>query len=265
MARPEAGPPPADRSRAWDRLVWGGDRLLFDGQAFRLEGVGGPPLREPGDLRFFKSREFVERLGTFFARRPEFRPRRILEMGIWEGGSIAFWNQVFSPEQHVAFDLADRGDSEEFLAWRLSNDRRGSIETVWGVDQSDRRAVLDLVRRTFDGPLDLVIDDAAHIVECLRPAFETLFPLLQPGGLYLIEDWSWSHRAEYQAEDHFWRPYGSPTQLVHEIVASLGSGGDLLAAVHLDPDWIAIERGTREISSPLDFRLADHILRRPEP
>lgn len=255
----------SDRSSAWERLEWEDDCMRLDGQTFRLEQVGATPPTLPGELRFFKSRGFVERLGAFFERRPAFRPRRILEMGIWEGGSLAFWNQVFSPDRHVGLDLAERGDSAEFRAWREDRNRPGSIETFWGVDQSDRRAVLDLARRALGGPPDLVIDDAAHILECLQPAFETLFPLLRPGGIYLIEDWSWGHRAEYQAEDHFWRPYGSPSRLVRDLVECAGSGGDLVAAVHVDPDWVAVERGPLEIPEPLEFRLAQHILRRPEP
>ena len=32
-----------------------------------------------------------------------------------------------------------------------------------------------------------------------RSPFEILFPLLQPGGIYLIEDWSWAHHPDYQS------------------------------------------------------------------
>lgn len=257
---PAASP---DGPSAWSRLSWEGDRMLLDGQAFRIEEVGAVPPTRPGELRFFKSRSLVERVAQFFARRPDFRPRRILEMGIWEGGSVAFWNQIFTPERHVAFDLATRGDSAAFRAWVDRSARRGSIETIWGIDQSDRRAVLDLARRTLGGAPDLVIDDAAHILECLQPAFETLFPLLAPGGIYLIEDWSWGHREEFQGGVQVWQPYGDPTRLILDLVETSGTSGGVVAAVHVDPDWVAVERGPEAIAAPLDFRLADRIRRRP--
>ena len=40
-------------------------------------------------------------------------------------------------------------------------------------------------------PLDLVMDDASHLGPQTRASFETLFPRLRAGGLYIIEDWSW--------------------------------------------------------------------------
>ena len=236
--------------------------MVLDGQVFRLEEVGAPPEVAPEELRFFKQQAFVERLMGFFELRPEFQPERILEMGIWEGGSVAFWNQLFRPLRHVAFDLAQRVDSPQFGSWASRHAKPGSVETIWGVDQSDRSVVLDLVRGKLQGAPDLIIDDAAHILECLQPAFETLFPLLRPGGIYLIEDWSWAHRAGAQGDDHLWRPYGDPTTLIFELVEAVATSGDIVASVHLDPDWVAIERGPGRIDDPLGFRVADHIVRR---
>jgi hypothetical protein len=49
------------------------------------------------------------------------------------------------------------------------------------------------VAHEFSAPLDLVIDDASHIYGPTKASFQALFPLLRPGGLYLIEDWAWAH------------------------------------------------------------------------
>ena len=38
------------------------------------------------------------------------------------------------------------------------------------------------------GGLDIVMDDGSHVATHQRVSFETLFPLLADGGLYLIED-----------------------------------------------------------------------------
>ena len=63
-----------------------------------------------------------------------------------------------------------------------------------GVDQADRKRLASIVDEEFSGaPLDLVIDDASHVYPESRASFETLFPRLRPGGLFLLEDWRWQH------------------------------------------------------------------------
>ena len=54
------------------------------------------------------------------------------------------------------------------------------------------------------GGLDLVIDDGSHLAEPTRTSFDTLFPLLAPGGFYIIEDWAWEHWPEFQDPGHAW-------------------------------------------------------------
>ena len=39
-----------------------------------------------------------------------------------------------------------------------------------------------------------MIDDASHLLAESRSSFESLFPRLRPGGLYIIEDWNAGHR-----------------------------------------------------------------------
>jgi hypothetical protein len=47
-----------------------------------------------------------------------------------------------------------------------------------------------------DSALDLVVDDASHLLAPSTATFEMLFPRLRPGGLFLLEDWSEAHLAE---------------------------------------------------------------------
>jgi len=64
--------------------------------------------------------------------------------------------------------------------------------------QSDREALERIVRDELAFELDLVVDDASHSYEQTKASFEILFPSLCPGGIYLIEDWSWAHHPAYQ-------------------------------------------------------------------
>ena len=56
-----------------------------------------------------------------------------------------------------------------------------------------------------------------------KKSFEALFPLLRPGGLYIIEDWAWGHWQAFQALDHPWSYEVPLTKLIFEIVAAIGS------------------------------------------
>ena len=80
----------------------------------------------------------------------------------------------------------------EFIEARGLADR---VRPYYGVNQADRGRLTELTVHEFGAePLDLVIDDASHLLEETRSSFETLFPRLRPGGLYVIEDWPAHHR-----------------------------------------------------------------------
>jgi hypothetical protein len=46
------------------------------------------------------------------------------------------------------------------------------------------------------GRPDIVLDDGSHVAEHQKASFETLFPLLKEGGLYVIEDTHTSYWTE---------------------------------------------------------------------
>jgi hypothetical protein len=47
-----------------------------------------------------------------------------------------------------------------------------------------------------DQPIDLVVDDAAHLLGPTRVSFTALFPHVRPGEVHVIEDGSWHTRLE---------------------------------------------------------------------
>jgi hypothetical protein len=94
-----------------------------------------------------------------------------------------------------------------------------------------------------------VIDDASHIYEPTRASFETLFPYLRPGGLYIIEDWQWSYSDEPPPSLADAEPV---SRLVHEALDSVGrrgagsvagGGGEPMKSVTVAPGFAAIEKG----------------------
>jgi hypothetical protein len=90
------------------------------------------------------------------------------------GKSLRMWKSFFPNAQIVGLDLHDK----EFA-------RQPRIHTYQG-DQSDP----DFLRRVHDesGPFRIIIDDGSHRNDHVRASFEVLFPLLEDGGIYAIED-----------------------------------------------------------------------------
>jgi hypothetical protein len=180
------------------------------------------------------------------------RPRRLVELGVFQGGSVALTALVARPDTMLAVELAaDRVPALDDLL--RSRALTGSVHVHHGVDQGDAarlRALLADVGVT--GPvLDLVVDDASHLVGPTRASFETLFPYLRPGGRYVIEDWSWAHvgyGTHLPEEDPL-------TRLVFELTMVLGTWPGIVADMTLDQHWAVVTRGMAPIADPGSFTL----------
>jgi Methyltransferase domain len=173
---------PSDPSPA--TIEWRSDTVVgVDGTEYDLwERDDGPTDR----LRLYKSRQMVESYGPIIA---EFPRANVVEMGIFGGGSTAFFAQVLAPRKLIAIDIRPDPveELESFLVRRSLTDR---VRPHYGVDQSDRARLTEIIEAEFgEAPLDLVLDDASHLYHPTKRSFEILFPRLRPGGLYVIEDW----------------------------------------------------------------------------
>lgn len=239
--------------------------MLLDELVFRLEHFKDDSW-ELGDecFRFYKTRPLVDQYAEFWSLREPFAAENVFELGIWDGGSVAFWSELFVPRRHVAIDRADREDSAYFARYRERHGRQESISTYWRTDQADKLLLQEIVAAEFDGPLDLVIDDCSHLYAPTRASFEALFPLLRPCGLYVIEDWAWSHWEEFHAPTHPWVGETALTKLVVELVEAAGSSGSAIASLSVYQGFVVVERGPAPDLCSQDFDLDDHIARRPQ-
>jgi SAM-dependent methyltransferase len=165
------------------------DLLTTTHSTFRCRFL--PMARHEGELLVRKRRELVEKYIALGAGRSG---EAILELGICDGGSTALIAELFEPSRLIAVDLVT--DRAPDLDAYIRRQRAGEIiRPYYGVDQADRPRLLEILRSELpDGHLDLVFDDASHFLAETRASFETLFPLLRPGGLYVIEDWRALHQ-----------------------------------------------------------------------
>jgi hypothetical protein len=111
---------------------------------------------------------------------------RILEIGVCEGGSLELWRDYLGPDATI-FGI-DVNPGCTTLVDAPNQVRIGSQQ-----DAAFLRSVIEEM-----GAPDIVIDDGSHVGSDQRAAFETLFPLVREGGLYVIEDTNTS----------YWRAYG---------------------------------------------------------
>ena len=97
------------------------------------------------------------------------RPCRLLEIGVYQGGSLQMWKRYLGPlAEIVGIDIDPRCLFEE-----------PQIEVRTG-NQADARFLESL------GAFDIVIDDGSHLAADTTAAFNALYPATR--GIYLVED-----------------------------------------------------------------------------
>jgi predicted O-methyltransferase YrrM len=227
------------------RIEWrADDQLWIDGTEFRVVPVGRQ--RSTADrFLLLKNRQMVDAYVDLTA---SLAPRRIVELGIFEGGSTALLELLCRPDRLVAFELsADRVPAlDQFLAARGAEDR---VRPYYGTSQAAADAIAPVLRANFGSSmLDLVVDDASHELDLTRRSFNMLFPLLRPGGLYVIEDWGWGH-VPFPRE----RRGPSLAKLVLQLVLSLPYADGLIDDVTVNRYWAVVRRGTAAVPVPFDI------------
>lgn len=232
-----------------DDIEWrADDRLRIGDTEFRVVPAGRSPSTSQ-QLTLLKNRQMVD---AYIELARSLNTRRIVELGIFEGGSTALFELLFKPNRVVAFELADKRVPalDEFIRRRGAEER---VRPYFGVDQADAETILPIVHDNFgSSPLDLVVDDASHDLELTRRSFNLLFPLVRPDGMYLIEDWGWGHVP-------FARQRRGPSlaKLVMNLVLSLPYNRDLIADVTVNRFWTIVRRGCGSI--PVPFDISDHV------
>ena len=109
----------------------------------------------------------------------------VLEIGVYRGGSMRMWSRFFGPDAHLV------GVDIDPIAVTSAGDR---YEVVIA-DQADPDAMRKLAEE--HGPFDVIMDDGGHSMVQQITSIETLFPMLNDGGIYLVEDCHTSYWDEY--------------------------------------------------------------------
>ncbi|MGH7041069.1 MAG: hypothetical protein ACREFY_02920 [Acetobacteraceae bacterium] len=102
---------------------------------------------------------------------------KVMEFGVLDGASIRWLRRLFPDADIVGVDCIpvqpDWPDGPGIRYLRA--------------DQGDR-AGLEMVLGALGGGFDLVIEDGSHIPQHQAACLAVVFPMVRPGGLYVLED-----------------------------------------------------------------------------
>jgi hypothetical protein len=177
---------------------------------------------------------------------------RFLEIGVSQGGSLDMWRKYFGP-QAVIYGI----DVDPVCAARVDPPNQVRIGS-----QDDEMFLRSVAAEM--GGVDIVLDDGSHIASHQRATFQTLFPLVSDGGLYVIED---THTA-------YWAPYeggygrkGTAVDIAKQLIDDLHgwfhkrpaklAETDRLGGVHTYDSMIIIDKVMREKPRHLQIKPKD--------
>ncbi len=196
--------------------------LTVDGERFVIDITGGKERRRSDAAAFtlVKTQSF---LNAYAQMENQIKPRGIIELGVFQGGSFVLIDKIFKPERMSAVEI----DAEPVAPLMDYLKRTPGRNVHFGTSQGDRAALTKIVDEDLGGVLDLVIDDASHQYGLTKQSFEILWPRLSPGGLYVIEDWAWAHGKSRQDASDPWTKHPAMTNLLIEQIMLLGSASEI--------------------------------------
>jgi hypothetical protein len=112
-------------------------------------------------------------------------PLVMLEIGVQTGASIRMWEQYFSRATIVGMDIDPRCKALE----------GGRVKIVIG--RQEDPAIMRRLQQDYPGGFDIIIDDGGHVGEMQQKSLEMYFPLVKPGGQYVIEDLHCSYGPQF--------------------------------------------------------------------
>lgn len=128
------------------------------------------------DLTVHKWHHYFPVYETYFEKYRGHAPK-MLEIGVGHGGSSRMFADWLGEGTRITGVDINPGCSAFAVP--------GKIDIVIG-GQADRAFVKGLIDQ--HGPWDIVLDDGGHTDRQILTSFELLFPHLNDGGVYLIED-----------------------------------------------------------------------------
>ena len=103
------------------------------------------------------------------------KPKVIVDIGTYFGGSAILWRDTYKPDILITVDILQRVPKIEGAEYIIGNSR--DTET------------LGLIAKALEGrEIDLLFIDGDHAYEAVKADFESLSPLVRQGGIIMFHD-----------------------------------------------------------------------------
>lgn len=218
--------------------------IEIDGYKITLDWAPGGSTRQSSDRDFtmMKGRDFF----PHYVRLANTGIQKVLELGVYQGGSVVFLDRILKPKKIFAIDIS----SVKIPALdHYSDASDGRVKIYYGTSQDDVQKLGEIVESEFDGEVDFVVDDASHFYELSKATFGTVFPHVKPGGYYYIENWSWSFQPAFQEELNAWFGQNSLANLGIDLMEDMANANSI-ASVEIAPQMIKVRRSFSPAQPP---------------
>jgi cephalosporin hydroxylase len=111
----------------------------------------------------------------------DLQPDRILEIGVWEGGTLAHWLRHANTVTAVDDTMRDPGPDE----WHRWADAAGTTLHLLQGDSRDPD-IVDSVRRR--GPYQFILIDGDHTYQAVKADWWNYRPMVDQGGVVCLHD-----------------------------------------------------------------------------
>lgn len=113
---------------------------------------------------------------------------RLLEIGVLTGGSLKLWHDYFKDSDIVGIDIFIRVPIAE-VKKRISgyNIKLATVDS-FSLENDAKNTRDTFISDNKEKGFDIIIDDGLHTGEAQFKTYFNFSPLINPGGLYIIED-----------------------------------------------------------------------------
>lgn len=133
-----------------------------------------------------------------------FDPLALLELGIWNGGSMRAWERYLPRARIAGLDLT------------IPDIEVGNRVRLYAGDQANTALLSQIAAEVAPEGFDIIIDDCSHVGLLAKASFWHLFDRhLKPGAFYIIEDWGTGYMPSW--------PDGQPLVVQPDSAAHLPS------------------------------------------
>lgn len=208
----------------------------IEGYRITLDWAVGGSKRASSDRDFImmKGRDFIHHYTDLEKTGIE----KVLEFGVYQGGSVVFLDKLFHPNKLSAIELTQQAIP---ALNRYASTTGGRVKIYYGLSQDNSDRITTILQDDFGGQVDFVVDDASHWYEYSKSTFQTVFPYLKPGGYYFIEDWSWSFQRDFQSPSNGWFNQNSLANLAIDLMEDM-INSDVIDNIEISRQLIKVRR-----------------------